>query len=431
MNTFKTIVVVATLLGVGYGVHVVLNKPIPNESARATPGDDWGIPTIITDAATPAIPDEATMQPPALSSQFNSNGNTSPPPLPKLPELPALTPPIGIGQSSQAQSNVPAGTNGVASLPSGAAPFGTATERDEMWPDSAPPVEPSGGPSHAPDSLPPSNGIATTGFPDTLALSTTPQGGPPSDLPAESSAGNQAIFEQVWQSAQAKLQAGQLFEALFTLSLWYSDPNLSTAERDRLIPLLDQLAGTVIYSQEHHLEQPHTIQDGESLKQIAASHKVTPEFLARINGLTDPSQVTAGRQLKVISGPFRAEVNLRRREITVFCKRVYAGRFSCGIGRDLPPGEISLAVAEKVGARAYVDPHSQQRIEPNDPSNPYGQFWIGLNNPVLPPNASLGIHSVGANFDAADTRGCISVDPKDADDLAAILSIGSKVQIMR
>ncbi len=30
MNTIKTIVVVATLLGVSYGAHVVLNKPIPN-----------------------------------------------------------------------------------------------------------------------------------------------------------------------------------------------------------------------------------------------------------------------------------------------------------------------------------------------------------------------------------------------------------------
>ena len=35
MNTIKTIVVVATLLGVGYGAHVVLNKPIPNRFSSA------------------------------------------------------------------------------------------------------------------------------------------------------------------------------------------------------------------------------------------------------------------------------------------------------------------------------------------------------------------------------------------------------------
>ncbi len=141
--------------------------------------------------------------------------------------------------------------------------------------------------------------------------------------------------------------------------------------------------------------------------------------------------MTPGEQIKIIRGPFRGELNLSRREITVFVGRLYAGRFSVGVGRELPLGELSLEVAEKSGARPYADAQTGNQTPAGDPTNPYGDYWIGLRSPGTPVDPNLGIHSTGERVEASDTRGCITVSERDADDLQAILSIGSLFTIVR
>jgi hypothetical protein len=41
------------------------------------------------------------------------------------------------------------------------------------------------------------------------------------------------------------------------------------------------------------------------------------------------------------------------------------------------------------------------------------------------------VHSTGERVDASDTRGCVSVSDRDADDLQAIFSIGSRFTVIR
>jgi hypothetical protein len=238
-------------------------------------------------------------------------------------------------------------------------------------------------------------------------------------------------FEEVWQSAHSKLAAGQIADALFTLTIWYNDPSLSIADRDRLIPLLDQLAGTVIYSREHHLAAPFVARGGETLESIAKQYNVPAEFLSRVNGIPTATSLSPGQTLKVVPGPFRAELDLGRRQLTLFLNHYYAGRFSVGVGRDLPAVIEQMEVVEKTGAKAFRDPQTNHEIAAGAPDNPYGSHWIGLRDPNQPTNTLLGIHAWGSNVDAADTRGCISVDGDDADDLKAILSLGSTIRVVR
>lgn len=251
------------------------------------------------------------------------------------------------------------------------------------------------------------------------------------ELNGARSAAADTAFANMWQSAQAKIEQGQFADALFTMSLWYSNPELTSEQREMLVPLLDQLAGKVFYSRDHQFGPPHVVQPGETLAQIAARHGVTAEFLARVNGTDRSRPLTPGQQLKVVTGPFRAELRLSSREITVFRGSYYAGRFMAGVGRDLPIGEMALEVAELSGARPYVNSDTGQSIVAGDPQNPYGNYWIGLRSPGTAVNPYIGLHSTGPGIEASDTRGCISLSDRDANDLQTILTLGSRFTIVR
>ena len=104
---------------------------------------------------------------------------------------------------------------------------------------------------------------------------------------------------------------------MLLLSRWYDDPRLSDQEYQALVALLNQLAGTVIYSRDHLLLPAYEVQPGDTLERVAQHYKVPWQLLAKINGVADPNQLRPGDQLKVVQGPFDAHVNLRARQLTM------------------------------------------------------------------------------------------------------------------
>ena len=80
---------------------------------------------------------------------------------------------------------------------------------------------------------------------------------PPSGLP-------ESTFATDFAAAQALLIENRLDPALLILSRWYDDPRISEQEQAQLLPLLNQLAGTVIYSQEHLLLPAYEVQPGDT-----------------------------------------------------------------------------------------------------------------------------------------------------------------------
>ncbi len=409
MNTFKTIVVIATLLCVGYGAHVVLNKPIPNgdfATAEAIWNDlpDFSKPEINLGSGSPVA------DIPPASPQVAADPNQFPPPL-------AVTPSPSVTHPNQLVS-VPSST-----VPN---PNPRPAETAQSFPQPLPqyqyatPSEQAGSVSSTPlAAIPPLAGETPAGSSTHHLMSANI----PSTIGSD--------FDAVWTSAQTKLQDGSLADALLTLSLFYDDESLDDVQRNQLIPLLDQLAGTVIYSGEHMLDAPYVVQVGETLDSVAQAHAVPAEFLRRVNGLPHGAPLAPGQTIKIVRGPFRGRLSLSRRELTLFLSNYYAGRFSVGIGRDLPAQTSVLQVVEKSGPRPFHDLRTGQQIPAGAPNNPYGNVWIGLRDPSLPDMTALGLHSTGNVVDASDTRGCISVSPEDAGDLVAILALNSTVEIMR
>lgn len=230
-------------------------------------------------------------------------------------------------------------------------------------------------------------------------------------------------YENAKQLAIQQAEKGLLKDALATLSMFYNAQELTTAQRTDMIDLLDALAREVIYSRRHLMELQYVIAPGETLEQIAKRYNVPQEVLARINGINEGSEPEAGVQLKVIQGPFRAEVNLANQEITLFLGELYAGRYPASFGNEPQPQPGIYEVADKQRTRNYYSANGMQ-ISADDPKNPYGGFWIDLGQDVC-------IHGSPELDSGASNLGCIGLSPLDASDVFGMLGRGSEVTIRR
>ena len=76
-----------------------------------------------------------------------------------------------------------------------------------------------------------------------------------------------ADFAHLMSKAQKMIDEGKLAETHLALSRLYLDPTSQTCRgpSQELIELLDELAGTVIYSRQHYLERGYIMQQGDTI----------------------------------------------------------------------------------------------------------------------------------------------------------------------
>jgi LysM repeat protein len=246
----------------------------------------------------------------------------------------------------------------------------------------------------------------------------------PADVSARASGDRTGVraYERARQLAKTSVEEEKYHEALATLSVFYKSQDLTPEEHRELMDLLDPLAGRVIYSREHLVEPAYRVRRNETLSAIAQRYNVPMELLRKINGIDNPDVLVPGTDLKIVTGPFRAEVDLVGQELTVFLNGLYAGRFPITIGRDPAPVLGDFKVREKCEYRDYFSTEGR-KIAAGNAANPFGDVWLDLGREVC-------IH--GSPAAGADPqRGCISLSPQDADDVYGILSVGSMVRILR
>ncbi len=369
------------------------------------------------------------------------------PPLAQVP--PAGASPTAPGLTPLPPYTPPGAAGGPSPTPPPAPPLGPgATLGPPVPADGFPPPLPSQNPSIPPGGPLPPLGPAppaadgSSGGP-VRNLAPPPGAAGPSSLPPAATVPDdvRTKFAAFMDEVQKRLDAGKLAEAHLALSIEYDDPNLPPDYVKQITTLLDQLAGTVIYSRRHCLEPAYFAKPGETIDKIAQQYNVPWQLLARINGLMPPAAANTeeatkdqplppGMELKVIRGPFDAVVRLDKKELTLRVpygqgQYLYAGRFPIGIGRDQPKLDGQYTVQAKAVNPAYYGPDGIT-IQPGDPRNPLRDAWIGLTD-------RIGIHgaadpqAVGRD----DNRGTICVGRRDLQDLYGILSVGSRVTILR
>jgi lipoprotein-anchoring transpeptidase ErfK/SrfK len=400
VNTLKSAALVVVLLGVLYGVYVVLSKPhLLSQQGPATGPSEEPAPPLVDfssagDASTKSADSaEAPLAALSVAPEQPARGGSYQPDL----DSPATLPP---------PSTVPPNHAEPPSDPSLAGSAGATRHSSYESPT------PSNTPSAGNDSSAP-------------PLETNPTVTDPSSDAARNAALTAWSLRRDMQAAEQLVGEGKFRDALAILSTYYRHPELTSGDQAQVTPWLDALAAKVIYSREHLLAAPYETRRNETLFDIANRYQVPWMLLQSINGevVNDPQVLVPGTQLKIVPGPFRADVSLTAGEITLFLGDLYAGRFPFALGNE-PPPPGGYKVQDKQANRTYYAADGRT-IPANDPSNPYGESWIDLGHEVCIHGSPVAMSGQGS------TLGCISLSPQDARDVFGILSVGSDVTIRR
>ena len=261
-------------------------------------------------------------------------------------------------------------------------------------------------------------------------LGTQNTAGPDAGTPGASNSAPQSTHDQFQEAlveADGLIRENQLAQAHLALSKWHGNDRLFADDQKQLYDYLDGLAGAVVYSRQHLLEPEYKVQIGDSLETVADAFDVPQELLGKINGVTPGAALTPGTSLKVLRGPFEAEVNLKRMELTLFMPDGrYAGRFNIGVGQEVPPTEGIFSVTEKIIAPDYLQ-QGVVEVRGGDPNNPFGERLIAAGQGI----ALHGTNDPQSIGPRPCKEGCIRLGSRDIDDVFDILSVGSQVRIMR
>ncbi len=214
----------------------------------------------------------------------------------------------------------------------------------------------------------------------------------------------------------------------------------SPGEQARLRRIVADLSERLVFGPEVVPGDPyalaHVVESGEQLLQIVKREAVMVDwrFVRRINRITNERNVRVGQALKLIRGPFHAEVSKRDHRLDLYLgdgsSRVYVRSFSVGLGElnSTPTGLFRIRPASKMPNPAWVNPRTRQQYEPDDPANPIGEYWLGLEG-IEDHNRSLdgyGIHgtiepeSIGTDA----SMGCIRMLPQDVEIIYEMLVEG-------
>ncbi len=382
MESLKGILLLIVLGCVGYGVYVALNHAPPSEPAPVNAAP-WKKPA--------GGESGASTSPGSASPGTNAPPSTSMTPLPRDPF--AVAPVDKTASNESKTAFAPSATASPTASPGISLPFGIGSSTPQQPVQSMTTIR-------TEMSAPPTTAVATSGGIPAAVTSPTPQ-------QSDADALARHEFDASMRTADSLARSGKLVEALRELSQWHDHSAVPPEQQAMLANMLSQLAGTVIYSRQHWLASPYVVRPGETLETIAQQCEVPWQLLAKINGIANPNTLMPGEELKILRGPFTAQLNLQRDSLTLFIDGMYAGKFRVQGGRNLMKPEGKYAVAKFNAA---------------DPGNATQRPYISLGGDLqlrVPDDA------------AVQTPGSVVISPGDMNDLFDMLSSRSEVTIRR
>lgn len=145
---------------------------------------------------------------------------------------------------------------------------------------------------------------------------------------------------------------------------------------------LTRIGDETIFSSRLYDDDPLTeryiVQVGDTLGKIAKRYSITAELLAGINGIRNVNLIRQGQTLKVIHGPFHARVDRSAFTLDVYLQDTFVRAYRVGLGADDGTPTGTWKVRDKLTNPTYYPPRGGQIVAADDPKNPLGERWIGL-----------------------------------------------------
>ena len=181
---------------------------------------------------------------------------------------------------------------------------------------------------------------------------------------------------------------------------------LSAAERTQAYAGINKLAEKLFFSPKivagDTVSQSYVVKKGDSLAKISSREKLGTDwrFVQRINGMASEKALRPDMRLKLAHGPFDAEVVKADFRINIYAgsgsDRVMVASFPCGTGTNdsTPVGTFKVRSGSKLIDPQWTNPRTGEKFAANDPKNPIGERWIGLQGttPETAKFTGYGIH---------------------------------------
>ena len=194
-------------------------------------------------------------------------------------------------------------------------------------------------------------------------------------------------------AARQKEQAGDLVAARILYSRALMDGKLMPSEQQTVREQLTKVNEDLVFSTKVTKEDPYVdsyaVKGGDSLVKINQRNNLGPDWrlLQRINRMSDPGRLREGQKLKLVKGPFHVIVHKSAYRMDLFMgpadkqnEWLYIRSFTVGLGEgnSTPVGSFAIRRGAKLVNPYWVNPRTGERFDADDPKNPIGEFWIGL-----------------------------------------------------
>lgn len=227
--------------------------------------------------------------------------------------------------------------------------------------------------------------------------------------------------------AKSRMDAGEWVAARAILSEALIANRLTGDDISAARELLNKINQELVLGRKVGKDDPfafaYTVQPGENLQKIAKNNLVTWELLCRVNGISDPRRLRALQTLKIMKGPFHAVVSKSKFTLDVYLGSpgqsgaAFVASYPVGLGKDDSTPLGTWKVINKLKNPTYYSPRGEGVFAADDPNNPLGEFWIGLQgiDARTSDKMSYGVHGTIDNnsIGKAESMGCIRLKNED------------------
>ena len=187
----------------------------------------------------------------------------------------------------------------------------------------------------------------------------------------------------------------------------------------------------------------YTVSEGDSLSRIAKRGQISADWriIQRLNNLRNPNAIRVGQSLKIPAGTFHAVVHKSDFMMDLYIEndsgKVIVASYPVGLGAydGTPTGRFVVRTNSRLVNPQWTNPRTGEFFYADDPENPIGERWVGLQG-IDPDNKDLlgyGIHGTIDPDSIGDMQsmGCIRLRDEDVKVVyEALTEKGSQITIL-
>lgn len=261
-----------------------------------------------------------------------------------------------------------------------------------------------------------------------------PQSSPSGVLPASAATGD------LLARADALVAQGKPVDARDILNRALFDGATREADREAIRARIAGINETVVFGRAvvagDKVTGSYTIAPGDSLARIVSREGLDIDWrlLAQVNSISDPRRIRVGQSIKTLKGPFHAVVYKSKFRLDLYANatdsagnRLFIRSFRVGLGEagSTPVGAFVVRPNSKLINPVWTNPRTGEYFAADNPMNPIGEHWIGLDpaNEASAAYTQYGLHgtiepgSIGREM----SMGCVRLDAPDIELLYGFL----------